>query len=280
VFKTVSLILTLFIALSSSAVSAADKVVAIPFNSAKKLKNVVTVSVTGGDFTDPVAAINSITNATAANPYLLLIGPGVYTLTQPLVMKPYVTIAGSGKNATTLTGAISSASMESFIVSGNNNATLCDLTVSNTGGGKYSMAVSATSHKSPVIKNVILNASGGANNFGMYIVDSSPAITNVTINVSGGTENIGMYLMYSSSPTISNVTTNVAGGTGIYLYVASPVVIRNSRIYGSIDGIYASGGTTTVTHSSIVGGITKSGGTLTCINSDNGVATALNATCQ
>jgi hypothetical protein len=277
--RTLSLILTLFITLSSSAVSAADKVVAIPFNSAKKLKNVLTVSATGGNFNDPVAAINFITNASAANPYLLLIGPGVYTLTQPLVMKPYVTIAGSGKNATTLTGAISSASMDSFIVSGADNATLRDLTVSNTGGGKYSMAVSTNGHKSPVIKNVILNASGGTNNYGIYIVESSPAMTDVTINVSGGTENFGIYLMYYSSPAISNVTTNVTGGTGMLVYGCSPV-IRHSRITGSIKGIDSIGGETRVFHSSIVGGTTNSNGTLTCVNSDNGVASALSGTCQ
>jgi pectin methylesterase-like acyl-CoA thioesterase len=90
--RTLSHILTLFITLSSSAVSAADRVVVLPLNSAKKIKNVVTVSATGGNFTNPVAAINSITNASAANPYLLQIGPGVYTLTQPLVMKPYVPV--------------------------------------------------------------------------------------------------------------------------------------------------------------------------------------------
>jgi hypothetical protein len=280
--KTLSLVLTIVIVLSSSVVSAGDKVVAIPFNSAKKLKNVVTVSATGGDFTDPVAAINSITDASAGNPYLLVIGPGVYTLTQTLVMKPFITIAGSGKNATTLTGAISdpSSPTNSAIVVGSNNATLRDLTVTNTGGSKYSLAVSATSHQSLDIKNVIVNVSGGANNYGMNIVDSSPAITNVTINVSGGTENIGMYLMYYSSPTISNVTTNVAGGTGISIYVADLVVIQHSRIYGSIDGIHTFSGTTRVTHSSIVGGATESGGTLTCVNSDNGVATALSGTCQ
>lgn len=51
--KSLSFILALVIALSTSAVVfAADKVVAIPFNSSKKFKNVVTVSATGGDFTD------------------------------------------------------------------------------------------------------------------------------------------------------------------------------------------------------------------------------------
>ena len=73
----------------------------------KPLKNVITVAKANGKFTDPVAAVNSITDASATNPYLVVIGPGVYTVTSPVVMKPYVDIAGSGENVTKITGAIS-----------------------------------------------------------------------------------------------------------------------------------------------------------------------------
>ena len=52
----------------------------------RKLKNVDTVAKANGDFTDPVAAVNSITDASATNPYLVVICPGVYTITQTLMM--------------------------------------------------------------------------------------------------------------------------------------------------------------------------------------------------
>ena len=68
-------------------------VISVPANS---LKNVVTVAKGKGQFTDPVAAVNSISDASVDNPYLVVIGPGVYTLTQTLVMKEYVDIEGSG----------------------------------------------------------------------------------------------------------------------------------------------------------------------------------------
>ena len=79
----------------------------IPVAINKPLKNVVTVAKANGIFTDPVAAVNSITDASATNPYLVVIGPGVYTVTSPVVMKPYVDITGSGENVTKITGALS-----------------------------------------------------------------------------------------------------------------------------------------------------------------------------
>jgi pectin methylesterase-like acyl-CoA thioesterase len=72
----------------------------------RKPKNIITVAKSGGDFTDPVAAVDSISDASATNPYLVVIAPGVYTVTQTLQMKQYVDIAGSGEEVTKLTGAI------------------------------------------------------------------------------------------------------------------------------------------------------------------------------
>lgn len=180
---------------------AAEKVVVMPPGLAKKqLMNVIRVSAEGGDFTDPVAAVNSINDAAAAKPYLVLIEPGVYTLTQTLIMKPFVTIAGSGRDSTTLTGAISTASYDatSAIVSGADNATLLDLTIENTGGGGVSIAV-YNNGTSPVIQNVAVTAAGGRFSYGVYNeYPSSPTMTDVTAKASGGSYNYGVF--NSSSP--------------------------------------------------------------------------------
>ena len=137
----------------------------------------MTAPAKGGYFVDPVAAVNSITDAIADNPYLVLIGPGVYTLTQALIMKPFVTMAGSGQEATILTGVISSDESDetSSIVSGADNSTLCDLSIVNNGGSIYSMAL-YNDHGSPVIQDVTATTSGGNCSRSVYNSCSSPGV--------------------------------------------------------------------------------------------------------
>jgi hypothetical protein len=207
--------------LSFSQAVAADKVLDIPVDSAKQQMNVVTVSARGGDFSDPVAAVHSITNATAANPYLVLISHGEYTLARTLKMKPYVTVAGSGRDSTILTGAISSdanqADATSALVAGADNTTLSDLTIENTGGRLYSVAL-YNRDCSPIIHNVTAIASGGTS-FGVFNFSSSPKMTGVKATASGGKSSRGVYNHANSSPTMTDVTAIASGGKynyGVY----------------------------------------------------------------
>ena len=127
----------------------------------------------------------SITDASATNPYLVVIGPRVYTVTSPIVMTPYVDIAGSGENVTKITGAISTAAAEtSAIVLGANNATLSSLNVENTGGGNVSIAL-YNYYASPMVKNVVVKASGGGSSYGIRNHHSSPTLIGVTATGSG-----------------------------------------------------------------------------------------------
>ncbi len=95
----------------SVAVGAHNKVVVIPLGDAEaaSLKNVITVSAENGDFTNVADAMASITDATPVNPYMIFIGPGIYTLADTLEVKNHVHIRGSGKDLTFLVGDQSSA---------------------------------------------------------------------------------------------------------------------------------------------------------------------------
>ena len=290
--KTLLIILTLF----ATTASAHNKVVVIPMsgNDLKPLKNVVTVAKANGDYSDPVAALNSITNASAVNPYLIVIAPGVYTVTSALVMKPWVDIAGSGQDVTFIKGAVSSSSRDatSAVVSGMNAAELSDLTVENTGGGTYSIAI-FNSYTSPRLMRVTVTAAGGASNYGIYnylsssptmtqvtaaaggginnygiynASYSSPMMTQVTATASGGGSNYGVFNLDHSSPRIMMVTADANGGTGnnygVYNWdtTAAPF-IENSFLKGTTAGIFIGSDGTRIVNTRIDGGVFDFGGT-------------------
>jgi hypothetical protein len=288
--------------LLSPLAEAADRVVVIPMGSGgKPLQNIVTVAKSKGQFTDPVAAMNSITNASADNPYLLFIGPGQYTLTTALVMKPHVNVTGSGEQVTWLVGSISSDALDetSAIVKGANNAALSNLSVSNTGGGTYSFGIFSTGlNLTGRLENVSVYAKGGDGNVGVVNVTSSPMLTGLNIAVEGtGTQQcIGIFNV-SSSPTIlganilvwggssnagiNNISSSVLliEGSNIYASGGSSVGVRNvssndvkikrSTISGTTNGLVNASGSidTKVSQSTLING--ASGGGYTCVATDN-----------
>jgi hypothetical protein len=311
-FKMMLLLAGLLCFWLSSGAQAADRVVVIPMGSARPLQNIVTVAKANGKFTDPVAAVNSITDASATNPYLVLIAPGQYTLTTTLVMKPYVDITGSGENVTLLTGAISTTNPDatSAIVKGANHATLSNLSISNTGGNQYSFGIYTTGLGiSSRLQQVLATATGGTINFGVLNdtnsspimtdmnviaagggtanagvvnnINSSPIMTEVNIVVLGGAIiNYGVYNIASSSPIMTGVNTAVSGGTtnyGVYNIDSSAPAIRRSSLAGATDGLANSSATATISQSTIIHGV--SGGGYTCVACDNGAGGALTLAC-
>lgn len=204
----------------------------------KKYGKVAVVANSGGDYTDPVAAMSGLATwcgtPSASNPCMLKIMPGVYTVTAPVVMQPYVDIEGAGEKVTKLTSALSS-SLNHYTVAtvlGANNAEFRFLTVENTGTGTYTTAIANTS-VSPSLVHVTANASGGTNGsigFANYY-SSSPTMINVTANASGPSFNYGVENYSSSSPTMTNVTATALGGTsfnyGVSNSLSSSPVMTN-----------------------------------------------------
>ena len=68
--------------------------------------NVVVVAQSSGDFTGVQAAIDSITDASADNPYLVWVAPGVYDDWGVLTMRPHVHVQGAGQGATVIAQTI------------------------------------------------------------------------------------------------------------------------------------------------------------------------------
>ncbi len=191
-------------------------------------QNVVIVAKSGGDFTSIQAALDSITDASDANRYLIWVAPGVYT--GRVTMKPYVDIEGAGELTTKITYT-GSASEQTGTVVGANNAELRFLTVENTGGNWYATAI-YNSSASPRLTHITASASGGnSNNCGVYNhTNASPTMTNITASASGGSNSYGVLNYSSSSPTMTNVTASASGGTytyGVYNHTNSSPTMTN-----------------------------------------------------
>lgn len=118
--------------------------------------------VSGGGFTTVTAALNSITDASTSNHYIIYFAPGVYN--EQVTMKPFVDIEGAGELTTRITFT-SSASNTTGTLLGGNIAELRFLTVENTGGNMIAIAIYNKS-VAPRLSHVIASPWGGTNNSG------------------------------------------------------------------------------------------------------------------
>ncbi|WP_113952716.1 hypothetical protein [Arenicella xantha] len=203
------------------AAHAQNKVVVVPMSGddLKPLANIITVAKANGDFNDPVEALMSITDASAANPYLVVIAPGEYTLTERLTMKPYVNVSGSGPEVTRLLGSFASSSQTfGTVVVATSNSRIENLTIQNTGSG--------------------------ANMSGIYGVFSDFTVSNVHILVEGNTDGTvyGMIIRVSSWTVSDSVIESVNEGAGdsygIYgEYATSRLRAINTTVVAQTDPI-------------------------------------------
>ena len=275
--------------------------------------NVAVVATSGGDYADPASAMADYSSwcgtPSATSPCLLKIMPGVYTVTSPVVMQPYIDIEGSGEMVTKITGALNGQYPSTTpTLEGASHAELRFVTVENTGTSGYTTAISNSS-QSPSILHVTASASGGTDNYGVFNTYASPTMTNVTATASGGTESFGVFNRYAS-PTMTNVTATASGGTnsnygvfnvnssltmtnvtatasggsfsyGVYNSNSGTVKIDHSVIKGSTNSIFCGGGTATYVGDSQLDGSAGSaaGGTLTCVGAYDGSYVALSTTC-
>jgi pectin methylesterase-like acyl-CoA thioesterase len=94
------------------------------------LKNTITVSESGGDFTTIYDAIASITDASADNTYGILVGPGVY-VEQQLNVPSYVSVVGSSINST----IVEPSGLTHHVFSLSKMTELSFMTIRNCGNG-------------------------------------------------------------------------------------------------------------------------------------------------
>lgn len=122
--------------------------------------NILLVAPQRGDFTSIQAALDSVVNPSANQPYLIVVAPGIYT--ESITLKPYVDVQGSGANVTTITHDGSAPT-----VIGADHSELRALTVINTGGGDTATGIYVV-NASPTLRDLVVQVSGGVTNTGLY----------------------------------------------------------------------------------------------------------------
>jgi hypothetical protein len=213
--------------------------------------NVVVVALSGGDFTDLGSALASITGATASNPWVVKVMPGVYGPgPTPIVLKSHVAIEGSGSGVTRIVApAVPEVETTLISASGIVNVELRDIGIEWEAGKR-------------------------ASNVGLFPVEnglraenSEIRLSRVSVKVTGSASHKTIQGIYASASTIAmdevvveaiTVPTDSSNFWGIVL-TNSTGFISDSRVkisnppYGSSVAFYMIDGDVTITGSRLFG---------------------------
>jgi hypothetical protein len=246
-------------------------------------QNVVIVAQNGGDYTSVQAAINSITDAAASNPYLVWVAPGVYSET--VTMKPYVHLQGAGQQAVIITSTVSSSSdwpPTQATLKLASDTSLRDLTVGNGGVSDTQTAVLATDGMTrTLVADVTAQALGNSvNNLAIFLSGAGTGVTlqQVTALAENGSNlNAGLINSDLATAVLSDGAYTARGGTnawGVFnrqsgTLEATDIVALGENGSNLNNGLYNYNGAVATLHGGV---FTGRGG-----NQTGGVANQLNA---
>lgn len=189
-------------------------------------------------------ALDSITDATADNRYLIMIMPGVYN--ENVTTKQYVAIKGAETKSVVITSSVGyTDSWNGTINVTSDNSPLENLTIENT--SSYAIAVNATLTSSLEITNCIIRAIGvGSNSHGVVLGSLESSIINTDIKAvsNGNAYGISCPFSGSSARLLLKNSTVSAEGIGYWtigVKVAGKADIMNSFIAGSAYSAWVAG---------------------------------------
>lgn len=199
-------------ALNAGLASKADATALNTFQ--QKYANVIVVAKSGGDFTDPVSAMNSITDASVDNRYLVKIMPGVYNITgrdTALEAQSFVDIEGSGKDVTVLRKQDGWTAVH---VGGVTNSEIRNLTIESLTGGMTSYVIPLiiagpqSFQADNVNINIIFAPYGASGSIGVWLDGGNATLKNFKVMISGAdsTSFSGYWLMHTGNVILDNAT--------------------------------------------------------------------------
>jgi hypothetical protein len=267
-------------------------------NAQPKYRRTVVVSPVGSpaqNGTELIAKLNTITDASAQNPYLLKIEPGVFDLgATALQMKEYVDVEGSGERVTTITSTVTEgATISTGTVRGVSNTELRHLAVKNNSQGNYATAIFHTGSAARITHVTAIASSSTNNNAAIVVRGPGAAVqiagSTVTVDgadslfayavsgVTGATVTIRNSVIVVTPATNASYGVLVSGADGF----PSSATVDGSRVKGGTDALRATYGTIQAGASLIDGGGSASGlGSVVCVASYKPNYTPTNDTCN
>lgn len=176
-----------------------------------------------GDFLTITAAITSISDASATNPYVVTVKPGIYN--EIVTMKQFVDLRGSGKENTKITtGSLSDGNCSSQgTVVVDSYSRLENIAVENTNVSGCRSAININNKTNVVIDRVKAEANGiirgNSESYAIYVDGYSTG--DITIK---------------NTTAISNSNTVNRGSVGIVFFLSS---VNSSSAYITIDNVVA-----------------------------------------
>lgn len=249
-------------------VQAHNKVVVVPLGEdGLSSQNLVVVSLNGGDFRRIEDAVESITDASETNSYLVYVEPGEYRLRKTLKMKPFVDVVGSGIGITTLIGRLITEETDfcsGIAVVTGGRSKVSNLTIRNSGSfgesrrglcarmefDEYGLPAPRTT-----IEQVEIIVSSASSNIGIW-TDDTIMVNDSSVSVVGGSSGSSTAIYadyYAGYVQIFNSSVTAEGG---HNHSANTLVARG------IDPPI-SGAAFYVTNTSIVGPIIANGSAIT-----------------
>jgi hypothetical protein len=243
----------------------------------KKYATVIVVAKSGGDFADPLAALNSIADASAAKPYLVKIMPGVYEVPDNTMRaKSYVDIEGSGSAVTTIRSYNNSSQSYAGTIYYYNiqHSELRDITIEAEGlnNGNTAKPITVAGGGNPHFKDVRVVAKNGDNSGFSLNGNAQPVLNRVEIELEGRGTCLGIIARDSAPGFVANdVTISLLTADSVERDVVvlnnSSATIKNLKITGfylpgRYHGIYCQGSVNLKIYDSIIPDLGGSGGSI------------------
>lgn len=202
--------------------------------------NVVVVAASGGDFISIQAAIDSIGDASASNPYLVWVGPGLYS--ESVSMKPFIHLQGAGRQATVIASDLGSSTFpgtEATLVL-STATSIRDLAIENDGIDIHNVAllVKPGATDASVESVDILSSGLATNRYGIVSSDdlTEVSLVNVSVVAELGQHNHGLVNLNGSTVHLQGGSYRATGGVdafGIFNSgVGSDLRIEGASAYG------------------------------------------------